>query len=84
MFVYGCETWLLTLREERRLRVFENRVLRRVFGRKTVEVTGEWRKLHKEELTEYYLGDQTENEMGGAHSTYGGEERRIQGVGGET
>ena len=44
--LYGCETWSLTLREERRLRVFENRVLRRVFGPKRDEVTGEWRKLH--------------------------------------
>ena len=43
---YGCETWSLTLREERRFRVFENRVLRRIFGRKWDEVTGEWRKLH--------------------------------------
>ena len=40
--LYGCETWSLTLREERRLRVFENRVLRRVFGPKRDEVTGEW------------------------------------------
>ena len=46
--LYGCETWLLTLREERRLRVFENRVLSRVFGPKRDEVTGEWRKLHNE------------------------------------
>ena len=46
--MYGCETWSLTLREERRLRVFENRVLRRVFGPKRDEVTGEWRKLHEE------------------------------------
>ena len=46
----------LTLREERRLRVFENRVLRRVFGSKRDEVTGEWRKLHNEELSDlYYL-----------------------------
>ena len=43
--LYGCETWSLTLREERRLRVFENRVFRRVFGPKRDEVTGEWRKL---------------------------------------
>ena len=42
--LYGCETWSLTLREERRLRVFENRVLRRIFGPKWDEVTGEWRK----------------------------------------
>jgi hypothetical protein len=44
--LYGCETWSLTLREERRLRVFENRVLRRIFGPKRDRVTGEWRKLH--------------------------------------
>ena len=50
----GCETWSLTLREERRLRVFENRVLRRIFGPKTDEVTGEWRKLHNEELDVLY------------------------------
>jgi len=43
--LYGCETWLLTLREERRLRVFENRVLRRLFGRKRDEVKGQWRKI---------------------------------------
>ena len=50
--LYGCETWSLTLREKRRLRVFENRVLRRVFGPKRDEVTGEWRKLHNEELSD--------------------------------
>jgi len=49
---YGCETWSLTLREERRLRVFENRMLRRVFGPKRDEVTGEGRKLHNEELND--------------------------------
>jgi hypothetical protein len=53
--LYGCETWSLTLKEERRLRVFENRVLRRVFGPKSDEVTGEWRKLHNEELSDLYL-----------------------------
>ena len=52
--LYGCETWSLTLREEHRLRVFENRVLRRVFGPKRDEVTGEWRKLHNEELKDLY------------------------------
>ena len=52
--LYGYETWSLTLREERRLRVFENRVLRRVFGPKRDEVTGEWRKLHNEELSDLY------------------------------
>ena len=52
--LYGCETWSLTLREERRLRVFENRVLRRVFGPKRNEVTEEWRKLHNEKLNDLY------------------------------
>jgi len=52
--LYGCETWSLTLREERRLRVFENRVLKRVFGPKRDEVTGEWRQLHNEELRDLY------------------------------
>ena len=52
--LYGCETWSLALREERRLRVFENRVLRRLFGPKRDEVTGEWRKLHNEELRDLY------------------------------
>ena len=53
-FLYGYETWLLTLREERRLRVFENRVLRRTFGPKRDEVTRKWRKLHNEELNDLY------------------------------
>jgi hypothetical protein len=48
--LYGCKTWPLTLKEENRLRVFESRVLRRIFGPKRDEVTGEWRKLHNEEL----------------------------------
>jgi hypothetical protein len=52
--LYGCETWSLTLKEKRRLRVFENRVLRRIFGSKMDEVTGEWRKLHNEELNGLY------------------------------
>jgi len=52
--LYGCETWSLTMREEHGLRVFENRVLRRVFGPKRDEVTGELRKLHNEELSDLY------------------------------
>ena len=72
--------WSLTVREERRLRVFENRVLRGIFGAKRDEVTGEWRKLHK-----YCSGDKIEkNGMGGAYSPYGGGERCIQDFGGET
>ena len=52
--LYGCETWSLTLREESRLRLFENRVLRRIFGPKRDEVRGEWRKLHNKELNDLY------------------------------
>jgi hypothetical protein len=50
----GCETWSLTLREERKLRVFENKVLRRIFGPKRDEVTEGWRKLHNEYLRDLY------------------------------
>ncbi|KAJ4435473.1 hypothetical protein ANN_18089 [Periplaneta americana] len=52
--LYGCETWTLTLREEQRLRVFENKVLRKIFGAKRDAVTGEWRKLHNAELHALY------------------------------
>jgi hypothetical protein len=52
--LYGCETWSLSLREEHRLRAFENRVLRGIFGPKRDEVTGEWRRLHIEELNDLY------------------------------
>ena len=90
--LYGCETWSLTLREERRLRVFDNRVLRRIFGPKRDEVIGEWRTLHNGELNDLYSspniycpGDKIENsEMGGACSAYGGDERHIQDFGWET
>jgi hypothetical protein len=77
--LYGCKTWSLILREERRLRVFENRVLRRVFGHERDEVTGEWRKLHNEKLndlyclTQYFADGKIEtNEMGRACGAYGG------------
>jgi hypothetical protein len=49
-----CETWFLTLREEHRLRVFEDGMLRRIFGPKRDELTGDWRKLHNEELCNLY------------------------------
>ena len=52
--LYGCEAWSLTLREERKLRVFEDMVLRRIFGTRGFEVTGEWRRLHNEELNDLY------------------------------
>jgi hypothetical protein len=63
--VYGCETWSPTLRDERRLWVFENMVLRKMFGPKRDDITGEWRKLRNEELndctrTQYCSGDQIE------------------------
>ena len=52
--LYGCVTWSLTLREERKLRVFENMMLSRIFGPRRDEVTGEWRRLHNEELNDLY------------------------------
>ena len=52
--LYRCETWSLTLREEHRLRVFENRVLRRIFGSKMDEVTGSWRRMYKQQLHALY------------------------------
>jgi hypothetical protein len=52
--LHGCETWSVTLREEQRLKVFENRALRRIMGPKRDEVTGEWRRLHNEELHDLY------------------------------
>jgi len=89
--LYGCETWSLTLREENRLRVFENRVLRRIFGFKRDEVTGEWRRLHNKELNDLCPSPSIirvmqvmKNEIGGVCSMYGGEERYIQGFVGET
>jgi hypothetical protein len=57
--LYGCEYWSLTLREKCSLRVFENKVLRRIFGPKRDEVTGEWRRLHNEELYALYSSPNT-------------------------
>jgi len=54
LVLYGYETWWLTLRDERKLRVFENMVLRRIFGSRRNEVTGEWRRVHNEELNDLY------------------------------
>ena len=88
--LYGCETWSLTLTEERRLRVFENRVLRRIFGSKRDEGTGEWRKLRDEELNEL---NSSPNVVGvirskrmrwAGHVAYmRGEEKCIQGFDGD-
>jgi hypothetical protein len=89
--MYGCETWSLTLREERRLRVFENRMLRRVFGPKRDEVTGECRKLHNEELNYLYSSPNIVRVVksrrmrwGRTSGAYGREKRGAQGVGGDT
>ena len=86
--LYGCDTWSLTLREEGRLRVFENRVLRRIFGSRRDEVTGEWRKLRIEELNYLYTSPNVvqvtkSRRMRCAGQVVRMEERRIQGFGGE-
>jgi hypothetical protein len=88
--LYGCESWSLTLREEDRLRVFENKVLRRIFGPKRDEVTGEWRKLHNKELYALYSSPniirviKSRRLRWAGRGTCGGEERCIQGFSGET
>jgi hypothetical protein len=82
---YGCETWSLTLREKHRLRVFQNRVLRRIFGPKTDEVTGEWRKLHNEELHNLYSSPDIIRQVKSrrmrwaGHVARMGEERKVVG-----
>jgi hypothetical protein len=80
--LYGYETWSLTLREERRLRVFENRMLKGIFWSKRDKITEEWRRLHNEELHDLYSSPnivQVNNEMGVACST-NGEERGVYRV----
>jgi hypothetical protein len=84
--LYGCETWSLTLREEHRLRVFENRVLRRIFRFKRDEVTVEWRKLHDEELHNLFpdiIRQVKANEVGGACGTHERGQKSVQGLGGK-
>ena len=88
--LYGCETWSLTLKEERRLRVFENMVPRRILGPKMDEVTGEWRKLHSEELNDLYSSPNIVRVMKSkrmrwaGHVARMGKERRIHCFDGET
>jgi hypothetical protein len=86
--LYGCETWSLTLREKHELRVFENRVLRKIFGRKRDGVTRGWRKLHKEALHNLYSSPSIfriiksrRMRWDGTCGTNGGEEERIYGIG---
>jgi hypothetical protein len=85
----GMKLGSLALKEEHRLRVFENMVLRRLFGPKRDEVTGEWRKLHNEELHNLYsspdiIRQVKANEVGGACGTHGRGEKNVQGFGGKT
>ena len=80
---YGCETWSLTLREERRLRVFENRVMRRIFGCKRDEVIREWRNLNNEELNDNVRVIKSRRMRWAGHVARRGNERSIQCCGGE-
>jgi hypothetical protein len=75
---YGCETWSLTLREEHRLRVFENRVLRGIFGPKRNEETGEWRKLHNKELRDLYSSSSIIRTIKSRRMTWEGHVARIR------
>jgi len=81
--LYGCETWLLTLREERKLRVSKNMVLRIIFGSRRDEVRGEWRRLHNEELNDLYSSANIVRVMKSrrmrwaGHVVRMGEERRV-------
>jgi hypothetical protein len=87
--LYGCETWYLTLREEHRLRVFTNRVLRRVFGPKRDEVTGKWRNLHSEEPHILYSSPNIVRQIKSrrmkwaGHVVHMGQEKSVQGFGGK-
>ena len=78
--LYGCETWSLTLREERRLRVFEKRVLRRVFGPKRDEVTGGRRKLHNELMDLYSLPKMVKSRRWAGHVARMGKGRCVHRV----
>ena len=77
LVLYGCETWSLTLNEERRLRVYENRVLRRISGPKRDEVTGEWWNLHHEELNDLYSSTDIVRVMKSRRMSWAGHVARI-------
>jgi hypothetical protein len=78
LVLYGCETWSLTLREEHNLRVFENRVLKRIFRPKRVEVTGEWRKLHNEKLHILYSSPNIIRQIKSRRMRWGGHVARVR------
>jgi hypothetical protein len=75
--MYGCESWSLTLREEHRLRLFENRLLRRIFRPKRDEATGEWRRLHNEELNDLYSSPNTIRVIKSGRMTWVGHAARM-------
>ena len=76
--LYGCETWSFTLREEYRLRVFENKVLRKIFGAKKNKITGEWRKLHNVELHALYSSPNIIGNLKSRRLRWGGHVARMQ------
>jgi hypothetical protein len=76
--LYGCETWSVTLREEHRLRVFENRVLRRIFGPRRDEVLGEWRKLHSGEPHNLYSSSDIIRQIKSRRMRWAGNVARIE------
>jgi hypothetical protein len=78
LFFYRCEIWSVTLREEHRLRVFENRVLRRIFGPKRDEVKGEWRKLHNEELHNLYSSPDNIRQIKSRQMRWAGHGARVE------